>query len=201
MSQQAGFPFSRGQALVDLHFLDLMEGELGRAENAWPGLMALAQEMKGWHQWLMIGRLMAAKAELALRMHRPSEAAAAATDAIKHARAMGRRKYAVIGRAVLGSALAELGRPEHALRELRRARAGASRLRHPPSVWEADLRLARALGDGGYEAEAESALESARASIDRFASELSPQRRAAFLSTMWAQNPELGQSHSTDIRA
>ena len=181
MSQRAGFPFSRGQALVDLLFLDLIEGEVERADSSWPGLLELAESMRGWHHWLMIGRVMAARAEIALRMGRAGEAAEAATEAIAYAIEVARPKYEVMARATLGSALLASGNAEAAVKELRSARTGAERLRHPQSIWDVESRLAGALDASGDDTASQGAHQAARQSIESFASHLSAQRREAFL--------------------
>jgi tetratricopeptide (TPR) repeat protein len=182
MSQRSGFPFSRGQALVDLLFLDLVEGEIGRADSSWPGLLELAESMRGWHHWLMIGRVMAAKAEIALRMGRSAEAAKAASAAIAYAIEVSRPKYEVMARATLGSALLASGKTGEAVEELKAARVGAKLLRHPPSIWDVESRLGVALAASGNEAAAQAAFGAARQSIEKFASHLSAARREAFLS-------------------
>jgi hypothetical protein len=182
MSQRSGFPFSRGQALVDLLFLDLVEGEVGRADAAWPALLELAESMKGWHHWLMIGRVMAAKAEIALRMGRPGEAAEGARTAVAYAIEVARPKYEVMARATLGSALVRVGDVKAAVEELEVARAGAGILRHPPSIWDAESRLGAAQAASGNEAASHAAFAAARRSIETFASGLSASHRNAFLS-------------------
>jgi class 3 adenylate cyclase len=181
MSQRSGFPFSRGQALVDLVFLDLIEGEVGRADGSWPALLQLAESMRGWHHWLMIGRVMAARAEIALRMGRAVEAAEAATAAIAYAIDVARPKYEVMARATLGSALLLAGNAAAAVDELRAARAGAERLLHPPTIWDVESRLGIALAASGNEAASHTAYEAARLSIETFSSRLSAARRESFL--------------------
>ncbi|HEV2032703.1 MAG TPA: adenylate/guanylate cyclase domain-containing protein [Candidatus Dormibacteraeota bacterium] len=182
MSKRSGFPFSRGQALVDLLFLDLVEGEIGRADSSWRAVLELAESMRGWHHWLMIGRVMAAKAEIALRMGRSVEAAEAAGAAMAYAIEVGRPKYEVMARATLGSALLAAGKAGEAIEELRAARAGAERLKHPPSIWDVESRLGEALAASGHEMRSQAAFGAARQSIEKFASHLSAARREAFLS-------------------
>ena len=169
------------QAAIDLLFLDLVEGRFGAAERAWPGLRERAEAMKGWHQWLMIGRLAQARAEIALGLGRPEAAAEAAVVSIAHARRVGRLKYEVASRTVLGAALLAMGKPGEAVAELRRALAGAERLRHPPSLWRAAAELGAASYSVGDDHGAAAAYRSAHATIDSFAKALALERRQLLL--------------------
>lgn len=78
LAERAAFPPPRVQGEIDLLFVDLAESGFASAEHAWPGLWEEAAAMKGWHNWLMIGRLAEAKAEIALGLGRPEAAADAA---------------------------------------------------------------------------------------------------------------------------
>jgi hypothetical protein len=129
----------------------------------------------------MIGRVMAARAEIALRMGRAVEAAEAATAAIAYAIDVARPKYEVMARATLGSALLLAGNAAAAVDELRAARAGAERLLHPPTIWDVESRLGIALAASGNEAASHTAYEAARLSIETFSSRLSAARRESFL--------------------
>ena len=181
LAGRAAFPPPGVQAAIDLLFLDLVEGRFDAAERAWPGLRERAEAMKGWHQWLMIGRLAQARAEIALGLGRPEAAAEAAVVSIAHARRVGRLKYEVASRTVLGPALLAMGKPGEAVAELRRALAGAERLRHPPSLWRAAAELGAASYSLGDDHGAAAAYRSAQAAIGSFAEALAPERQQRLL--------------------
>jgi tetratricopeptide (TPR) repeat protein len=178
---RAGFPPPKVEALIDLLFLDLLEGEVGRAERAWPQLQEAAEAMRSWHQWLMIGRLAHARAEIELGRGRLEPAAEEALQSIEHARRVGRRKYEVASRCTLASALLGLGKAQQAVTELRSSVRGAERLQHPPSMWKAWVWLGQALLAIGDERGAESAFQRARQTVEAFAENLSGERRSRFL--------------------
>ena len=67
----ANFPYADTSGRIDLLAVDLAEGEVGRAQAAWPGLWEAALAGKGLHRWLMRGRLATARAEIALRWAMP----------------------------------------------------------------------------------------------------------------------------------
>jgi hypothetical protein len=62
----AGFANAVLQSGIDRLFVDLARGEVGRAEARWSELWDRTQNTRGWHQWLMAGRLAEGKAEIAL---------------------------------------------------------------------------------------------------------------------------------------
>src|SRR5918996_593122 len=82
LGEEARFPGSQVSGKIDLLMIDLLSGEVGHAETAWPSLWEAAGQTKGWHQWLWTTRLRHAKAEIALAAGRAEEAAADALDAI-----------------------------------------------------------------------------------------------------------------------
>jgi predicted Zn-dependent protease len=161
--------------------IDLAEGDVASAERAWPGLWQEALATKGLHQWLMAGRLASARAEIALALGRAEAAAEAAREAIGLAERHARLKYQVASRLTLGCALLEMGRATDGTAELRRALAGAERLRHPPSTWRVAASLATALSATGDDEGAEAAHAQLTATVDDFATALSEPRRARFL--------------------
>jgi hypothetical protein len=177
----SGFLLAALQGHADLLFADLLEGEPGRADQAWPGLWREAELLEGWHEWLVQGRLAYARAEIDLALGRPEEAAAAATDALVRASSVGRVKYEVAARTVLGAALLKLKRETEGVAELRAALAEAERLAHPPSTWQAAGRLAKALAATGDDQGAGRAYARATAVIDAFAADLTEDRQARFL--------------------
>ena len=181
LAERAAFPPPRVQGEIDLLFVDLADGRFGSAERSWPALWAAALAMKGWHNWLMIGRLAEAKAEIALGLGRPEAAAEAARAAIAHAQRVGRLKYEVASRTVLGAALLGLGRAAEAVVELRCAFAGAQGLEHPPSIWRAAAELGAALYAAGDDEHAAVAFETAQATVRSFAATLAPERQRRLL--------------------
>src|SRR5215211_4683798 len=121
LGAQAGFAMAEIQSGIDQVFLDLLEYEPGRADSRMPKLIEQAEAAKGWHQWLIRGRLAEAAAEIALAQGDAEDAAAAAYKAIKEATAVSRRKYETAARLVLGRALLEMKQPNRAEAELRAA--------------------------------------------------------------------------------
>ncbi|MFN2490056.1 MAG: adenylate/guanylate cyclase domain-containing protein [Actinomycetota bacterium] len=181
MGAEAGFPMTPVQGGIDLVYLDLLEGEPGRAGGELPRLAEAAQQLKGFHQWLAGGRVAEAQAQVALATDTPEAAAEKATAAVMQARRSSRRKYEVGGRLVLGAALLEMHK-EHGLDEIKGALATAREVGSPALVARAAGDLSRALFGRGDDAGAESAHLEARSAVDRIASGLSSERKARFLS-------------------
>jgi class 3 adenylate cyclase/tetratricopeptide (TPR) repeat protein len=183
LGEEARFPGSQVSGKIDLLLLDLMAGDVGRAESAWPSLWEAAAETKGWHQWLWTTRLLHAKAEIALGAGRAELALDAALEALASAERYRRRKYVQASRLSLGRALHELGRIEDALAELGRALPGAQELAHPPTLWSTAVALARVRADADDDEGAEDAYALARRTLDQFAAGLSETRRERFLAS------------------
>ncbi len=181
VAARAPFPIAVVQSEVDLLFVDLAEGEVGKVDVAWPRLWEAAQGLKGFHTWLVSGRLEAARAEISLGLGDLEAAATAATTALASAQRHGRLKYEVLARMVLAEALTGLGRREEGVAQARAARDGSERLGHPPSRWRAEATLSRILAATGDDAGAEAALASARRTIGGFAAGLSDARRPGLL--------------------
>ncbi|MFL5798741.1 MAG: AAA family ATPase [Actinomycetota bacterium] len=179
LGMRAGFTIARIQGGIDHLFADLMEGEVARAEARWPDLWEATQGTKGWHQWLMTGRLAEARAEIALAAGRMQDAAEAAEEAIRQARGVGRVKYEVAARLVLAGALR--GEPGRAVAESRTALHGAKLLRHPPTLWRAWSGLADALAAAGDEAGAAEARAAAADTVRAFAASLTPKHAETLL--------------------
>jgi tetratricopeptide (TPR) repeat protein len=177
----SGFLLAALQGRTDLLFTDLLEDEPGRADRTWPGLWQEAEQLEGWHEWLIQGRLAYARAEIDLARGKPEEAAAAASDAIARSLRVGRLKYEVVARSVLGVALLELQREAEGVAELRAALVGAERLGHPPTTWRAAGRLVAALARTGDDGGAQRAYACLTATVDAFVAELSENRRARLL--------------------
>jgi hypothetical protein len=177
----SGFLLASLQGRTDLLFSDLLAGEPGRADRSWSGLWREAEQLEGWHEWLIQGRLAYARAEIDLARGKPQEAAAAASEALARSGRVGRLKYEVAARSVLGAALLELKREADGVGELRMALMGAERLAHPPTIWRAAGRLAAALADTGDDEGAQRAYARLTATIEAFAADLSDERRVRFL--------------------
>jgi tetratricopeptide (TPR) repeat protein len=141
--------------------IDQLFTELARAEARWPELWERSQNTKGWHHWLMAGRLAEAKAEIALAKGDHAEAARLAVDAIHQSREVRRAKYELAARLVLGRALMALGQPERGIDELRAALDGIRRLGHPPTLWQASWTLGTALAQAGKHDDAAAAVAAA----------------------------------------
>jgi tetratricopeptide (TPR) repeat protein len=143
--------------------IDQLFTELARAEARWPELWERSQNTKGWHHWLMAGRLAEAKAEIALAKGDHAEAARLAVDAIHQSREVRRAKYELAARLVLGGPLMALGQAERGIDDLRAALDGIRRLGHPPTLWQASWTLGTALAQAGKHDDAASAVAAAEA--------------------------------------
>jgi class 3 adenylate cyclase/tetratricopeptide (TPR) repeat protein len=183
MGQKAAFPGAHVSARVDLMVIDLLEGDVGKAEAALPELLEIAAGTKGWHQWLWTGRLAEAQSEIHLQSGRWQDAADAAMESLRQAEKHGRVKYAARSRIVLGRAQLALGKQDEAEGAFRQAVADAERLGHAPTLWQAQAELASGLERTGKESEAEEARVRARDVMERFAATLAEPRRELFLST------------------
>ncbi|MGH9037497.1 MAG: AAA family ATPase [Acidimicrobiia bacterium] len=175
------YPVAIAQSEVDLLFVDLAEGELGKAGAAWPRLWEAAQGLKGFHQWLVSCRLEAARAEIALGIGDLEAAATHAATALASAQRHGRLKYEVMAGLVMAEALTGLGRREDGAAQARNARDASERLGHPPTRWQAEATLSRVLAAAGDDEGAGAALISARRVIGEFAAGLSGPRRSLLL--------------------
>ncbi len=177
----AGFANAVLQSGIDRLFTDLGRGEVGRAEARWPELWDRTRNTKGWHQWLMAGRLAEGKAEIALAKGEHAEAARLAEDAIDQSRQVQRAKYELNARLVLGQALMGLGQPDRGIDELRAALDGIRRLGHPPTLWRAWWTLGSALAQTGQDDEAAAAVATAAETLRTFAATLAPERAGPLL--------------------
>ena len=187
LGEEARFPGSQVSGKIDLLLLDVIAGEVGRAESAWPSLWEAAAQTKGWHQWLWTTRLLHAKAEIALGAGRAEQALDAALEALATAERYRRRKYVQASRLSLGRALHNLGRVEEALAELGRALPGAQELAHPPTIWSTAVALARVRADADDDDGADEAHGLARRALDQFAAGLSETRRERFLASPYLE--------------
>jgi class 3 adenylate cyclase/tetratricopeptide (TPR) repeat protein len=183
LGRKAGFIGAEVSAQIDLLYDDIAEGNVGNGKEALPALVEAAERTKGWHQWLWMGRLEQARAELALGAEEWEEAATAAEAALRRAGDSGRQKYQCLARTTRGRALLGLGRPKDAEDDFRAAAAAAEQIGHVPSSWLALAGLAEALAKVGRDDEAEEATTKARNLLLGFAGGLSEDHRRSLESS------------------
>jgi tetratricopeptide (TPR) repeat protein len=169
-------------ALVDLIFDDLLAGEIGSAETRWPKVWADISAGKAWQRWMLVGKMMEARAELAVHLGRYDEAIEWAHQAMEMAQPVGRTKYEIAASITSGRAMIGMGKAADALQELRLAVTQADRLGTPAGRWQARAALGEALAAIGHDDEAGSAYGQAIEIIDDVASGLAPERARGFLS-------------------
>jgi class 3 adenylate cyclase/tetratricopeptide (TPR) repeat protein len=162
----------------DLIWTDLLAGNVGAAQAAWPDRWAYAEQATGWTRWLIAGRHLAARAEIALGAESPEAAAEWAERALVVARRTRRRKYEARTLATLGQALARLRRSAEALDALRTAVRIADDLVGPPARWDARAALGRVAYELGEDDEAAASYAEARELVDTFSATLAPERAA-----------------------
>nr|MDP9326593.1 hypothetical protein [Actinomycetota bacterium] len=167
-------------ARADVIAADLIRGEYGRVEVAFPETFEDATNSLAWERWLVSGRLCSVRAELALAMKQPEEALTWARRALDMARASGRRKYEVIASMTLGSALTATGLAEDATTELRAALEEADALGSPLYRWQTRAALAGAVrAVEGVDA-ADTLMLEAATIIREVLAALSPERAATY---------------------
>jgi tetratricopeptide (TPR) repeat protein len=169
-------------ALVDLVFDDLLAGDIGSAEARWPKVWDDVSAGQAWQRWMLVGKMAAARAELALHGGRHEEAADWAIKAMEMARPVGRKKYETAARITLGRALVAMGRPSEAVDELRIAVSDADGLGTPPARWQARAAFGQALLESGLDDEAGASYAEAGRIIEEMASGLAPERAKRLLS-------------------
>jgi class 3 adenylate cyclase/tetratricopeptide (TPR) repeat protein len=167
-------------ARADLLVAEVLAGNLGQAIKQWPGVWDEALASKAWERWLVSGRVAATRAELELELGNLDDAVTWASRALEMAVATHRKKYQVVARTTLGTALARQGLAEEAVVELSAAVGGADELGSPLFRWQARAALATALarikrGDpDGVRSEAIEIIQSV-------ASSLTPEHRRGYL--------------------
>jgi class 3 adenylate cyclase/tetratricopeptide (TPR) repeat protein len=175
------FGMPRQFAGSDLLATQLLAGDVGGAQAAWPSLWEGAEHATAWTTWLIVGRLLCARAEIALHAEDPQAAADWAARAIAMARRTKRRKYEARSLTLLGQALARNGRRDQAFEALRSAVEIADDLVGAPARWHARAALGEvsyALGDDNAAAVA---YEEAASLVESFAETLAPERRVRLL--------------------
>ncbi|HEX8100536.1 MAG TPA: AAA family ATPase [Actinomycetota bacterium] len=183
LGQRANFIGAEMSARIDLLFGDVIEGAVGHADRALPEIQEIAERAKGWHGWLWVCRLHAARAEIALAGGRFEDAATAARDSLDSALRYTRPKYAARSRTILGRALLSMGSLDDAISAFQEAVADAERLRHMPSLWTPLAGLRDAHRQAGRDDAAAEPAARAKKAVEEFAARLSDERRGRFLSS------------------
>ena len=165
----------------DLLFTDLLAGEVGRAQAAWPTLWEDAGTAGGWTRWLVYTRLAVGRAEIALHAEDSESAIEWAQKSLELARGTLRRKYEARALSILGEAFARAGRREDAIRELQAGVAVSDALINPPGRWNARAALGRAAYGLGEDDLAAKAYGEAAELVEGFAASLSPERSTRLL--------------------
>ena len=132
-------------ARADLIGAQLLRGDFGAFEQAWPTTWEDALGSKAWERWLISGRLATYRAELELALGRTDDAVAWAGRALEMATETGRAKYRTIALVVLGRALSGSGSADAAVEHLSIAVDAADALGSPLLRWQARAALADAL--------------------------------------------------------
>lgn len=181
LALSAAFPFPVLQSQIDVLCCDLLDGRIGAADRDWARLHEQATAMRGWHNWLTLGRLAVLRAEIDLAMGRPDTAERAARAAEQYARHTHRRKYVVAAQRLIGIALLELRRQAEAVAVLDRAVLGAKALRHPQTLWLTEASCGHACSAAGRDLAADAHSEAARQALKAFASGLTTTHRRQLL--------------------
>ena len=168
-------------ALVDLVFDDILAGDVEAADARWPEAWEVVIRGEAWQRWMLVGKIMQARAEIQLEMGRYDEAAEWAVKAMGAAKPVGRKKYEIASGVTLGRALIGLGRTVEAVGHLRAAVVESDDLGTPSGRWRSRAALGRALSSAGRDDEAATVLAEATQVISSVASALSPERARRFL--------------------
>jgi tetratricopeptide (TPR) repeat protein len=181
LSGHETFSMPRQFAGSDLLFTQLLAGDVGGAQAAWPSLWEGAEHATAWTTWLIAGRLACARAEIALHAESPESAVEWAERAIEIARRTRRRKYEARSLTLYGHALARGGRADDALSASRQAVVIADELVGPPARWYAQAGLGQLAYSLGDDDTAGAAYAEAAKSIEAFAGTLAPERASRLL--------------------
>ena len=140
-------------ARSDLLYTQLLEGDIGGAQVAWPALWEGAEDSDSVDDLADRGSPRRTRAPRSRSFAEPAESAiewgATAVELTLQTR---RAKYEAQARSLLGRALIRLDRRAEGIAELRRAVDIADRLVNPAGRWHAHAALADGLGAAGDEA-------------------------------------------------
>ncbi len=175
----------------DLLWTQILAGDIGGAQTDWPLRWAEAEHATGWTTWLIAGRLLSTRAEIALEAETPEAAAEWAQRAVDVARRTRRRKYEARSLTSLGRALVRLGRNDEGLSALRSAVQIADRIVSPYARWNARAALGRIAYELARDDEAATAYAEAARIVDDFSASLIPSRAA-----MLAKSPVVQEIRS-----
>jgi class 3 adenylate cyclase/tetratricopeptide (TPR) repeat protein len=183
LERSGGMAFSmpRSFARSDLIFTDLLAGDIGVAQTAWPEMWADAEHATAWTRWLIYGRLSAARAEIAFHAESTDSALEWAHRTVEITVRTRRRKYEIHARSILGEALARSGRRDEALAQGNRAVALADELIGQPLRWVTRAALGRSAYSLGEDDRAETAYKEAGRLVDDFVGTLAAERAANVL--------------------
>jgi tetratricopeptide (TPR) repeat protein len=175
------FGMPRQFAGSDLLLTQILAGDVGGAQAAWPDRWESASKATAWTTWLIAGRLAYVRSEIALRAETPVAALEWADRAIQIARRTLRRKYEALSLEVFGQAMARLGRREEAMQALHSAVSLADDLIGPRGRCRARAALGRVAHQFGDDDTAARAYEEAGNLIEAFLATLAPERQAKLL--------------------
>jgi tetratricopeptide (TPR) repeat protein len=151
---------------IDLLFIFVRSGEVGRAESMLDEVVHLSELPGSFHEWLWRIRLSEARGELALARADWEGALRWVNQSLRQSRLSRRRKYVVIGLGTRAQVLAATGQIKEAIIDLRRAIKLARNVGDPAQFLRVATMLLRLDGDDLLAAEA-------RAAADRIAAALS----------------------------
>jgi tetratricopeptide (TPR) repeat protein len=178
LSEGMQFGMPRQFAGADLVMTEILAGDIGAAQASWPERWEAAEHATGWTTWLIAGRLLCSRAEIALEAETPEEAAGWAQRAVDVARRTRRLKYEARSLSTLGEALVRLGQHDDGLAALRSAVEIADRIVSPYARWNARAALGRIAYEVGRDDEAAAIYSEAAEIVDAFAATLAPERAA-----------------------
>jgi class 3 adenylate cyclase/tetratricopeptide (TPR) repeat protein len=181
LSAAETFGMPRQFAGSDLLFTRLLAADIGRAQGTWPSLWEGAEHATAWTTWLIVGRLLCARAEIALHAESPESAAEWAERAITVTRRTKRRKYEARSLTLLGQALARMGRREDAFTALRSAVEITDDLVGAPARWHARAALGQVSYAVGDDETAAAAYDEAAGLIENFGAALAPERKTRLM--------------------
>jgi tetratricopeptide (TPR) repeat protein len=183
LSASETFGMPRRFAGSDLLFTQLLSGDIGGAQAAWPALWEDADDATAWTRWLIAGRLAVARAEIALDADGPETAVEWAERSLAIARRTRRRKYEARSLTLLGKGLARLRRRAEALAALRSAVEIADALVGAPARWQARAALGEVAYAHGEDETAADAYDQAAGLVEAFVAGLAPERAASVLAS------------------